>query len=72
MIDAAGLHAIDTVSERLKNRGSVLILSGVNKNVNKYIHKTGIHKKIGEENICDHIDKALVRASFVIENSLEV
>lgn len=72
MIDAAGLHAIDTVCERLKSRGSTLILSGVNKNVNKYIHKTGIHKKIGEENICDHIDKALSRASLVINKTLEI
>lgn len=71
MIDAAGLHAIDTVSERLKNRGSTLILSGVNKNVHKYIHKAELHKKIGEENICDHIDKALARASFMIESTTE-
>ncbi len=72
MIDAAGLHAIDTVCERLKNRGSTLILSGVNKNVNKYIHKTGIHTKIGEENICDHIDKALSRAFLVTNRTLEI
>ena len=62
MIDAAGLHAIDTVCERLKKRGSTLILSGVNKDVNKYIHKAGLHKKVGEDNICNHIDKALSRA----------
>ncbi|MDD5406341.1 MAG: SulP family inorganic anion transporter [Sulfurovaceae bacterium] len=68
MIDAAGLHAIDTVHERLKNRGSTLILSGVNRDVNKYIHKTGLDKRIGEDNILDHIDKALNRASYLIDN----
>ncbi|MDD3775291.1 MAG: SulP family inorganic anion transporter [Sulfurovaceae bacterium] len=71
MIDAAGLHAIDTVCERLKNRGSTLILSGVNKNVNKYIHKTGIHTKIGEENIYDHIDKALAKAAEIVSAELQ-
>lgn len=71
MIDAAGLHAIDTVCERLKSRGSTLILSGVNKNVNKYIHKTGIHTKIGEENIYDHIDKALAKAAEIVSAELQ-
>ncbi|MGW8168678.1 MAG: SulP family inorganic anion transporter [Sulfurovaceae bacterium] len=71
MIDAAGLHAIDTVHERLKNRGSTLILSGVNRDVNKYIHKTGIHQKIGEDNIYDHIDKALSRASYLVNSTIE-
>lgn len=71
MIDAAGLHAIDTVHERLKNRGSTLILSGVNRDVNKYIHKTGIHKKIGEDNIYDHIDKALSRASYLVNSTIK-
>jgi SulP family sulfate permease len=66
MVDAAGLHAIETVHDRLQHKGSTLILSGVNKSVNKYIQKTKLNHMIGEHNICDHIDKALARATKII------
>lgn len=62
LIDAAGLHAIEVVYEKLKEKNSHLILSGVTKKVDTYLQKTKINKKIGEENIVDHIDKALLRA----------
>ena len=63
MIDAAGLHAIDIVHQKLTANNSHLILSGVTSKVNKYIKTTGLDDRIGHENIFDHIDKALLRAS---------
>lgn len=63
MIDAAGLHAIDVVYEKLKEKNSHLILSGVTRNLDKYIKRTKLDEKIGRENIVDHIDKALFRAT---------
>lgn len=62
MIDAAGLHALETLNAQLQAQHSVLILSGVNKNVQNYIRKAGLEKEIGEWNIVDHIDKAIARA----------
>ncbi len=62
LIDAAGLHAIEVVYDKLKAKNSHLILSGVTKKVDKYIHKTKLNEKLGEANIVDHIDKALLRA----------
>ena len=62
MIDAAGLHALETLNYQLRKQHSVLILSGVNKNVHNYIRKAGLDKEIGEWNIVDHIDKAIARA----------
>ncbi len=62
LIDAAGLHAIEVVYDKLQSKGSHLILSGVTKKVDKYIHRTKLNEKLGEENIVDHIDKALLRA----------
>ncbi|MCX6074009.1 MAG: sulfate permease [Campylobacterales bacterium] len=62
MIDAAGLHALETLNKQLQGQHSVLILSGVNKNVHNYIKKSGLDKQIGEWNIVDHIDKAIARA----------
>lgn len=63
MIDAGGLHALEILTRQLHRQDSVLILSGVNKNVQTYIKKSGLDKQIGENNIVDHIDKALQRAA---------
>jgi len=62
MIDAAGLHAIEVLNQRLHDQHSVLILSGVNKTVRMYISNSKLDTKIGESNIVDHIDKAIARA----------
>jgi sulfate permease, SulP family len=62
MIDAAGLHALEVLNQRLQEQHSVLILSGVNKTVRMYIRNSKLDKKIGETNIVDHIDKAIHRA----------
>lgn len=62
MIDAAGLHALEVLHQRLLHQGSLLILSGVNKNVHTYLRKTKLDQMIGKENIFDHIDKAIAQA----------
>ncbi len=62
LIDAAGLHAIEVVYDKLKEKNSYLILSGVTRKVDKYLKNTKLNEKIGEENIVNHIDKALIRA----------
>ncbi|MDP3464376.1 MAG: SulP family inorganic anion transporter [Sulfuricurvum sp.] len=62
MIDAAGLHALEVLNQRLQDQHSILILSGVNKTVRMYIRNSKLDKKIGEANIVDHIDKAIHRA----------
>ncbi|MFA6143659.1 MAG: SulP family inorganic anion transporter [Sulfurimonas sp.] len=62
MIDAAGLHALETLNTQLQGQHSVLILSGVNKNIHNYIKKSGLEEQIGALNIVDHIDKAIARA----------
>lgn len=62
MIDAAGLYALKTLNVRLRVHNSVLVLSGVNKNVHNYIRKSGLSDEIGELHIVDHIDKAIERA----------
>jgi len=66
VIDAAGLHALETLTHQLHAQHSVFILSGVNKNVHSYICQSGLDKEIGEWNIVDHIDKALALADQII------
>ncbi len=67
LIDAAGLHALEVVRERLEAGGTVLILSGVNPQVRRFIASGGLDGKMGEENIVDHIDKALRRAEDILK-----
>lgn len=65
LIDAAGLHALEVLHERLHEKETSLILSGVNPQVRKFIEKSHIDEMIGKENIVDHIDKALLRADIL-------
>jgi sulfate permease, SulP family len=66
LIDAAGLHALEVVQERLSVYNTQLILSGVNPQVHHFITSSHIDEKIGRENIVDHIDKALQRANEIL------
>jgi len=66
LIDAAGLHALEILQERLSVYDTQLILSGVNPQVNRFITSSHIDEKIGRENIVDHIDKAIARANEIM------
>jgi SulP family sulfate permease len=66
LIDAAGLHALEILHERLTQNHTVLILSGVNPQVRRFISQSHIDEKIGEENIVDHIDKAILRVNAIL------
>jgi len=65
MIDAAGLHALEILYERLSKQQTVLILSGVCPEVQSHIVKASVNRLIGDENIVDHINKALIRADQI-------
>lgn len=66
LIDAAGLHALEILHERLIHNDTVLILSGVNPQVRRFISQSHIDDKIGKENIVDHIDKAILRTNEIL------
>ncbi len=66
LIDAAGLHALEILHERLTHNDTVLILSGVNPQVRRFISQSHIDDKIGKENIVDHIDKAILRTNEIL------
>jgi len=67
LIDAAGLHALEILHERLQRTNTVLILSGVNSPVRHFINTSHLSETIGEINIVDHIDKAIQRAMEILE-----
>ncbi|HQS67469.1 MAG TPA: SulP family inorganic anion transporter [Sulfuricurvum sp.] len=67
LIDAAGLHALEIIHERLTKEHTVLILSGVSIEVRAHINEASLNNLIGDENIVKHIDMAISRA-FKITN----
>jgi SulP family sulfate permease len=67
MADAAGLNALEELHDSAAKQGTTLVLSGVNSKVYHSIRKAGLHKLIGEANICDHIDRAIARAEAIVE-----
>ncbi len=59
MIDATGMHALKEICRDYIKNGTKVVLSGVNPYVRSLLLKAELDKIIGEENITDHIDKAL-------------
>ncbi|MDE5842176.1 MAG: STAS domain-containing protein [Muribaculaceae bacterium] len=66
-IDATGVHNLEILITSAKDEGIVTVLSGVNPGVSETLHKAGIDKLIGSENICSHISEAVERANAIAE-----
>jgi SulP family sulfate permease len=64
-IDATGIHNLEIFIKAAQDEGKIIILSGVNKSVHAAIKQAGIVDMVGEENVLDHIHKALARAEQV-------
>ena len=62
VLDATALHTLEQIKETCDKKNIKLILSHVNDQPLKAMEKAGFDKKIGNENICKHIDDALERA----------
>lgn len=61
-MDTTGLHNLESLVRLSENSGIQIVLSGVNEKVRKVLKASELYNKLGEENICDHISKAIVRA----------
>ncbi|WP_345991489.1 sulfate permease [Sulfurimonas sp. HSL-1716] len=59
VVDATGMHALEEFYLRCKKQNTRFILSGVNPNLESMLKKFGFYAMIGEENVFDHIDKAI-------------
>ena len=66
-IDATAMRNLELLYDDCKNRGVSLIMSHVNEQPMKVIHKAGFDQKVGEDNFCAHIDDALARAQEIVK-----
>lgn len=64
-MDATGMNALESVVERMKSRGSTVILSGIHQQPLQMLRKAGFLEVIGRENFCATFDDALARATSI-------
>jgi sulfate permease, SulP family len=68
IMDAAGLHALCELHKGLANNGTTLVLSGVKDDIKILLDKYQLLERIGRDNVTNHIDKALIRASNIVSS----
>ena len=68
-IDSTGLHNLENMCRMSQQEGITVVLSGVNEKVETVLKRNGFQTLLGEENICNHIDLALQRASTITEET---
>ena len=61
-LDASALNSIETLYNECKKKKITLILSHVNEQPMHVMKKSGFYDKVRQENFCEHIDDALLRA----------
>ncbi|MDR1348505.1 MAG: SulP family inorganic anion transporter [Prevotellaceae bacterium] len=66
-MDSTGLRNLEILYRLSKAEGIVIVLSGVNERVRQMLVVSGLSEKIGAENICDHISKAVEKGNSYIK-----
>lgn len=66
-IDATGEHALENFYNTCRKAGTQLVLSGVNPVPYETLKKMHFIEMIGEENVTNHIDKALIRTREILK-----
>lgn len=64
-IDATAMHALERLKAKCDKKNINLILSHINEQPMRIMEKAGFTDIIGKENVCAHIDDALLRAEEI-------
>lgn len=65
-LDSTALNAMTDLYKNCEKRGITLILSHVNQQPMKVMEKAGFAQKVGKENFCANIDRAIKRAEELV------
>ena len=65
-IDSTGLHNLENMCLMSQKENITVVLSGVNAKVDAVLRRNNFEQLLGTENICNHIDLALARASQIV------
>jgi SulP family sulfate permease len=64
-IDATGLHALETLSDRMKSSGRTMLLCGARFQPSRLLQRGDFIEHVGERNILPNVEAALQRASEI-------
>lgn len=67
-VDSTGIHNLTNLCLMSQKEGIQIVLSGVTEKVNSQLTKAGFRELVGSENICNHINSALVRANEILQD----
>lgn len=67
-IDATGLHALETLNERLRKSGRSLLLCGARHQPAQFLDQAEFVNHIGKHNILPHVQAAIERAREIFED----
>lgn len=65
-LNSTALNAMTDLYKNCEKRGITLILSHVNQQPMKVMEKAGFAQKVGQENFCENIDRAIKRAEELV------
>ena len=65
-LDSTALNAMTDLYKNCEKRGITLILSHVNQQPMKVMEKAGFAQKVGQENFCENIDRAIKQAEELV------
>ena len=65
-LDSTALNAMTDLYKNCEKRGITLILSHVNQQPMKVMEKAGFAQKVGKENFCENIDRAIKRSEELV------
>lgn len=64
-LDVTAMNSLEELYDKCEKVGITLILSHVNEQPLRAMKKQGLYKRVGAENFCPHIDKALERTKML-------
>ncbi len=67
-IDSTAIHNLELLIKSSQKEGIRIVLSGVNPKVREVLEHAKINDLIGEQNICDHITKAVEMANSIVKD----
>lgn len=65
-MDATGMNALESVVERIRAHGGVVIISGIHQQPLQMLRKAGFLEIVGRENLCATFDQSLKRAEQIL------
>jgi len=61
-LDATGLHAIESLADRLHDSGRALLICGARDQPASLIERSSLYEHVGKDGLLPHIEAALTRA----------